>query len=142
MPLNDSKQGRDFEKLVMWASSFSMAVLVGFLASLKQVNPSIVFHFTFATVVGFVGGGVLTPLFLRIVLHANKRRRAILVFAAAIASVVGYFLFGIENTAKENRHDVVIGTVAAVAVLSFLAWVIWQLGRYFESDGQNNRDEE
>ena len=143
MPLNNSKQERDFEKLVMWASSFSIAVLGGCLASLKQVNPSIVLQFSLASVVGFVGGGVLTALFLRIVLHGDKRRRSILVFVAAIASVVGYFLFGIENTAKENRHDVTIGTVIAVMVLSFLAWVIWRLGRYFESDQQpRDRDEE
>jgi len=142
MPQNDSKQERDFEKLVIWASSFSIAVLGGCLGSLKQVNPTIIMQFSVASVVGFVGGGVLTALFLRIVLHGDKRRRSVLVFAAAIASVVGYFLFAIKNVARETRSDVIIGTIAALTVLSFLAWVIWRLGQYLESDQKNQDDSE
>ena len=142
MPIDDSKQSRDFEKLVMWASSFSIAVLAGFLASLKQVNPSIVFRFSVGSVIGFVGGGVLTALFLRIVLHGDKKRRALLVVAAAIASVVIYFLFGIKNTSRENRSDVAVGTVIAVMVLSLVAWVLWRLARFLEADQQQNRDGE
>jgi Na+/proline symporter len=140
MPLNDSKEGRDFEKLVMWASSFSIAVLAALLASLKQVNPSIVLRFSVATILAFVGGAVLTPLFLRVVMHGSKKRRAILVIAAAIVSVLTYFLFGIENTSQENRTDVTIGTAIAVIVLSFVAWVLWRLARFLESDQQENRD--
>ena len=140
MPLNDSKEGRDFQKLVLWASSFSIALLVGFLASLKQVNPTIVIRFSVASVIGFIGGGVLTALFLRVVMHANKKRRAMLVLAAAIVSVVLYFLFGIENTASENRSDVTIGTLIAVTVLSFLAFMLWRLTRYLEADQEQNKD--
>jgi Na+/proline symporter len=140
MPLDDSKEGRDFEKLVMWASSFSIAVLAALLASLKQVNPSIVLRFSVATILAFVGGAVLTPLFLRVVMHGSKKRRAILVIAAAIVSVLTYFLFGIENTSQENRTDVTIGTAIAVIVLSFVAWVLWRLARFLESDQQENRD--
>lgn len=139
-PLNESKEERAFEKLVVWASSFSIGVLAAFLASLKQVNPTIVFKFTFGTVAAFAAGAVLTALFLRVVLHGSKKRRALIVFAAAIASVVLYFFFGIENTSRANRSDVLVGTVIAVTVLSFLAWVIWRLGRYLESDQQRNRD--
>jgi hypothetical protein len=132
----ESKPERDFEKLVMWVSSFSIGVLVAFLASLKQVNPSIVFKFTFETVFGFLGGTVFTAFFLRAVLHGNKKRRALLVIGAAILSVVLYFAFGIENTSRANRSDVTIGTLIAVTVLSFLAWVIWRVGKYFESDSE------
>jgi multisubunit Na+/H+ antiporter MnhB subunit len=141
-PTNESKEERAFEKLVMWTSSFSIGVLAAFLASLKQVNPTIVFKFTFETVAAFVGGAALTALFLRIVLHGSKKRRAPLVFAAAIVSVLLYFCFGIENSARANRSDMMIGTAFAVAVLSFVAWVIWRLGKYFESDGQRDRDSE
>ena len=142
MPLNDSKQERDFEKLVMWVSSFSIGLLAALLASLKQVNPSIVLKFSFETVLAFVGGGVLTAFFLRAVLHGNKKRRAVLVVAAAIVSVLTYFLFGIKNTSQANRSDVTIGTAIAVTVLSFLAWVIWRVGKYFESEEQRQRDRE
>ena len=31
-----------------------------------------------------------------------------------------------------------VGTVIAVTVLSFLAWVIWRLGRYLETDQEQN----
>lgn len=118
----------------MWASCFSIGVLAASLASLKQVNPTIVFKFTLETVLAFVAGGVLTGLFIRLVLHAGKKRRPVLVLAAAIVSVLLYFLFGIENTARANRSDVLVGTAFAVAVLSFLAYVIWRLGKFFESD--------
>jgi len=138
--LNESKEERAFEKLVMWASSFSIGLLAAFLASLKQVNPTIVFKFTFGTVAAFAVGAVLTAFFLRVVLHGSKKRRAALVFIAAIASVLLYFAFGIENTSRANRSDVLVGTVIAVTVLSFLAWVIWRLGRYFESDQQREQD--
>ena len=77
IPSNDSKEGRAFEKLVMWASCFSIGVLAASLASLKQVNPTIVYKFTLETVLAFVAGGVLTGLFIRLVLHAGKKRRQI-----------------------------------------------------------------
>jgi Na+/proline symporter len=139
LALGDSKDGHDFEKLVMWVSTASIAVMAGALASLKQVNPAIHFKFTAISVLAFVAGGVLTPLFLRVVLHANKRNRALLVVAAAIVSVLGYFLFGIKNTSQENRTDVTIGTAIAVTVLSFVAFLLWQLSRFLESD-QQDRD--
>jgi len=142
LPLNESREERAFEKLVMWASSFSIGLLAAFLASLKQVNPTIVFKFTFETVAAFVGGAALTVLFLRVVLHGSKKRRAALVIAAAVVSVVLYFSFGIENTSRANRSDVTIGTVIAVTVLSFLGFVIWRLGKYFESDTERNNDSE
>lgn len=140
MPLAESKQGRDFEKLVMWTSSFSIGVIAAFLASLKQVNPSLVLRFSAETVIAFVGGGILTALFLRVVLRSNKKRRALLVVGAAIVSVLVYFLFGISNTSQENRTDVTIGTAIAVTVLSFIAWLLWRLSRMLEAD-QKNRDD-
>jgi peptidoglycan/LPS O-acetylase OafA/YrhL len=141
IPLNDSKEGRDFQKLVVWASSFSIALLAGFLASLKQVNPAIQIRFTVSSAVAFVLGGILTAIFLRIVLKADKRKRAFLVVGAAVVCVVGYFLMGIENTSRENRSDVMVGTAIAVTVLSFVALVLWRLTRYLEADQAEHQDD-
>lgn len=140
LPLGDSKQGRDFEKLVLWASSFSIAVLAGFLASIKQVNPAVQFRFSALSAVAFVLGGVLTAVFLRLVLRSNSRRRALFVFGAAVACVIGYFLMGLKNAPQENRRDMTIGTVIAVAVLSFVAWLLWRVSRFLERDQQRNRN--
>ena len=137
----DSKDGRDFEKLVIWASSFSIAMLAGFLASLKQVNPAILIRFTPGSVVAFVAGGILTAVFLRLVLKAGKRKRAFLVVGAAVVCVAGYFLLGIENTSRENRSDVTVGAAIAVTVLSFMAFVLWRLTRYLEADQAERGDE-
>lgn len=137
---DESKDSRDFEKLVLWVCSLSIGIMAGFLASLKQVNPVIQIRFSLATVIAFVVGGILTALFLRLVLRAEKRRRAILVVAAAIVCVLGYFLIGIKDTSHENRSDVTIGTVAAVIVLSGVAFVLWRLGRFFESDVPPDQD--
>ena len=136
----DSKDGRDFEKLVMWVCSLSIGVMAGFLASLKQVNPAIQIRFSAATVIAFVTGGILTALFLRAVLRAEKRRRAVLVVAAAIACMLGYFLIGIKDTSHENRSDVTIGTIAAVIVLSGVAFVLWRVGKFFEADQPDDAD--
>jgi len=141
MPLNDSKDGRDFQKLVVWASSFSIALLAGFLASLKQVNPVIQIRFTVGSAVAFVVGGILTAIYLRIVLKANKRKRAFLVVGAAVVCVLGYFLMGIENTARENRSDVTVGTAIAVTVLSFVALVLWRVTRFLEADQTEHGDD-
>jgi peptidoglycan/LPS O-acetylase OafA/YrhL len=137
--LGDSKEGRDFEKLVIWVSALSIAVMAGLLASLKQVNPEIQVRFSAATVIASVAGGILTVLFLRFVLHPNGRKRAPLVIAAVVLSVVGYFFIGIKDTAKQNRSDVMIGTVCAVLVLSCVAIVLWRLGRFFESEPKDQK---
>ncbi|HXS69584.1 MAG TPA: hypothetical protein VN761_12125 [Candidatus Polarisedimenticolia bacterium] len=136
----DSKESRDFQKLVLWVSSLSIAAMAGFLASLKQVNPTIQFRFSVGTVIAFVAGGILTALFLKFVLRADKRRRPILVVAAVVLCVLGYFLIGIKDTSNENRSDVIIGTIAAVIVLSFVALVLWRLAQFFESDKPTNED--
>jgi len=137
----DSKDSRDFEKLVVWVSTFSIAVMAGFLASLKQVNPSIQVRIDAVSVVAFILGGVSTAVFLRIVLKANKRRRAFLVVGAAIVCVLGYFALAIKDTAHENRSDVTIGTAIAVVVLSSVALVLWRVIHYFEADPSDERDD-
>jgi peptidoglycan/LPS O-acetylase OafA/YrhL len=142
MSVNDSKEGRDFQKLVIWASSFSIALLAGFLGSLKQVNPTIQIRFTVASAVAFVLGGILTAVFLRLVLKANKRKRAFLVVSAAVVCVLGYFLLGIADTARENRSDVAVGTAIAVAVLSCVGFVLWRLTRFLEADQPEPRDDD
>lgn len=136
----ETKDERDFEKLVIWVSTLSIAAMAGFLASIKQVNPSVQFRFSIFSVVAFIVGGALTALFLRFVLKGNKSKRGLLVVAVAIACVLGYFFIGIKHVSPENRRDVIIGTAAAVAVLSFLGWVLWRISRFFESDQQRNRD--
>ena len=135
----DSKDSRDFEKLVIWTSAFSIAALSGFLASIKQVNPAVRFQFSLVSVVAFFVGGALTLLFLRFVLNGGKRRRALSAVVVAIAAVLGYFAFGIKNVSPENRRDVTIGTASAIAVLSFLGWVLWRISRFFEADQRPNR---
>ena len=125
----------------MWASSFSIALLAGFLASLKQVNPAIQVRFTVGSAVAFVLGGILTALYLRLILKADKRRRSFLVGGAAVVCVLGYFLIGIADTSRENRSDVTIGTAIAVAVLSCVGFVLWRLTRFLEADQAENQDD-
>lgn len=140
-PPGNGRQGRDFEKLVIRTSTFSIAVLAGFLASIKQVNPAVLFQFSALSVIAFLVGGALTFIFLRAVLSPNKKRRALLVVVVAVAALLGYFAFGIKNVSSENRRDVTIGTAIALAVLGFLGWVLWRVSRFFEGDQQNNRDD-
>ena len=137
----NSRQGRQFEKLVVWTSTFSIAALAGFLASIKQLNPAVRFQFSALCVIAFFVGGALTFVFVRSVLNANKKRRALLVAIVAVAALLGYFAFGIKNVSSENRRDVTIGTAIAVAVLAILGWVLWRVSRFFEGDQQRNRED-
>jgi hypothetical protein len=139
-PIEDSKDGRDFEKLVKWASALSIAVTAGFLASLKQLNPSIQIQLSALSVIAFIAGGAVTLLFFRAILGGNKRRRMLLIGGVAIATLLGFFILGIKNASPENRGDVVIGTLAAVSVLSCVAWLLWRVTRFFEADRQPNRE--
>lgn len=136
----ETKDERDFEKLVIWVSTFSIAVMAGFLASIKQVNPALQIKFSIFSVIAFIVGGALTALFLRFILKGKKGKRGLLVVAVAIACVLGYFLIGIKHVSSDNRRDVIIGTAIAVAVLSFLGWVLWLISRFFESEDQRNRE--
>lgn len=136
---SDSKGSPDFEKLVMWVSSLSIAAMAGLLASLKQVNPDIEMRFTIGSAIAFVAGGVFTALFIRALLHGNKKRRAGLVVVAAILSVLSYFLVSINKTAQANRSDVTVGTICAIGALSIVAWVLWSLSRFLERDDAQNR---
>jgi peptidoglycan/LPS O-acetylase OafA/YrhL len=136
----DSRESREFEKLVIWVSTLSIAVMAGLLASLKQVNPAIQFKVTALSVVAFFAGGILTALFLRSVFSGNKRHRALLVIVAAILSVLGYFSFGIKSASPENRRDVTIGTAIALCALSFVGWLLWRTVKFFEKDQQRADD--
>jgi Na+/proline symporter len=137
----ETKDERDFEKLVIWVSTFSIAVMAGFLASIKQVNPALQFRFTIFSVIAFIAAGALTALFLRYILKGNRSKKGILVVGVAIACVLGYFFIAIRDVPPDTRRDVTIGTVAAVVVLSFLALVLWRVTRFFESDQERNRDD-
>lgn len=137
----NSRQGRQFEKLVIWVSTFSIAALAGFLASIKQINPAVSFQFSALSVIAFFVGGTLTFVFVHSVLSPNKKHRALLVLIVAVAALLGYFAFGIKNVSSENRMDVTVGTAIAVAVLAFLGWVLWRVSRFFEGDQQGNGDD-
>jgi peptidoglycan/LPS O-acetylase OafA/YrhL len=137
----ETNDERDFEKLVIWVSTFSIAVMAGFLASIKQVNPAVQFRFSIFSVLAFIAGGALTALFLRFILNGNRGRKGLLVVGVAIACVLGYFFIAIRDVPPDTRRDVTVGTVAAVIVLSFLAFVLWRVTRFFESDPQRDRDD-
>ena len=141
VPDNDSKEGRDFAKLVLWVSTISIAVMAGFLGSIKQVNPALQFRLSAASAIAFLAGGVLSFLFLRFILAGNAHKRGLLVVAVAILCVLGYFAIGIKDVLPENRRDVTLGTAIAVAVLSFVAFLIWRVGKFFEDD-QSSKDDQ
>lgn len=133
-PLVESKEGRDFEKLVVWASALSMAVMAAFLASLKQVNPDLQIRFSAATVIAFFVGGALTLLFVHFVRRADKKKRAPIVIGTGLASMVVYIAVGIKDTAQQSRSDVMIGMFFALVVLSCIATVLWRVARFMESE--------
>jgi FtsH-binding integral membrane protein len=137
------KQTAGLESVVIWAAALSMAVGAAFLASLKQVNPSIEFHFSAATVAAFVLGGLFTLVSFRVILNRgagggadDKIRRRWLLLFSAVASLAMFasFAIALRNLSPEKRSEVLGGTAIAVAVLTLFGWLFWKTVRFFDPD--------
>jgi Na+/proline symporter len=150
-PSKQSKNERDFERVVTWASALSMAITAGFLVSLKQINPTIIIRFSLLTVVAFFAAGFLTVLFFQwLMRRANSEKSSgqsrlwgIVIAIVALGTFAGCVIFAIRNVSFQQQKDVIIGTSLAAVVLTFVGVFCWRIVRWLEaSDKEQNEDED
>jgi Na+/proline symporter len=150
-PSNQSKNERDFERVVTWASALSIAIAAGFLVSLKQINPTIIIRFSLLTVIAFFTAGILTVLFFQwLMRRANSEKPSgqgrlwgIIIAIAVAGTFIGCVIFAIRNVSFQQQKDVIIGTSLAAVVLTFVGVLCWRIIRWLEaSDKEQSEDKD
>ena len=133
----------------------AVAVMGGFLCSVKQVNPSVVMRVDLVSLIGFLVGGAVTGLFCRIMLPAadeakgldpakqQTRRRWLIGFT--VFSVVGMLTsvaVSLRNIQSAEFRQIVVGAVSAVIVLTGVGVFSFVLFRFMEKDSASLKDGE
>lgn len=135
-----------FEKLAGLASSFSVGLATGFVASLKQINPTLEFNFGFLSLLCFGIGFGGTWWMHGIIFNDNldkqdpKLRKKSLVFFGITASVamICCMSFALRGISEEKLKDVLIGVAIAVIFLSIAFFFFLKVVRFLERDEKNN----
>jgi hypothetical protein len=143
-----TKSARDFERMLAWTSAFSMGVAAGFMASVRQINPTVEFRFSIASVAAFVIASVFTLLVFRVILRrsdgANATttyRRWLVTFCVAVSvALLASFSVALRNVSYERRMDVLIGASLALAALAGIALLAWRIFRFLEADARWGND--
>ncbi|HEY0457409.1 MAG TPA: hypothetical protein VGE41_13640 [Verrucomicrobiae bacterium] len=148
-----TKNDRDFVRVVEFATALSLALMTGFLVSIKHVNPSLEFQFNAWVVISFLISAAIAwlacHLFFRSITtdvpaesSLNRKRlllRWVIIFCAGIfletLLAVAHSLRGIPS---EKLREVIEGALWAVLVLSLTAALFWRLTRFFGAEESGN----
>ena len=140
-----------FEKLVLIASSFSVAVASGFAASIEQINPVLAFAITPWSFVCAAVGAVATWWIHRLIFEgsdegkvAKRKQKGLYLFAGssllAIFAALGLSLKGISGG---KLWDVIIGVSIAILFVGIAAFFFLKMVQFLKQDEeQNSLDEE
>ncbi len=152
---SDARVRNAFNLIVTAASTLAMAVMGGFLASIKQVNPTIIVDIDAVALIGFVGAGAPTWLFCRIMLpdvdealkldpskHRMRRRWMIGFTAFTTIGMLISVAVSLKNIHSTGLRQIILGSFCAVIVLSIVAWFSITLFRFLEKDGNSLKDGE
>ena len=151
----DARVRASFNLIVTGSSAFAMAVLGGFLGSVKQVNPNLEIRVDLVSIVGFLLSGAVTWFFCRIMLPSAEeaerldpakqqaRRRWLIGFS--VVSVVGMLAsvaVSLRNIESGELRQIVVGAFFAVVVLCGVGCFSWVLFRFMEKDSGSLKDGE
>ena len=151
----DVRVRNSFNLVVTGSSALAMAVMGGFLCSVKQVNPSVVMRVDLATAIGFLLGGAVTWLFCRIMLPTadeaksldpakqQARRRWLIGFVAfSVVGMLASVVVSLRNIQSNELRQIVVGAVFAVIVLAGVGFFSFVLFRFMERDSASLKDGE
>lgn len=149
-----TKDEQDFVRVVKLGTALGLSVLTGFLYSLKQVHPSILFEFGVGTVLSSLVAAVFSWLFCGVLFKtefdegdtaqsaAIKKRRmtrwVIFFLVVSAVSGAGVFLYSLKDVSAESRREVIQGTGIAVIVLSIGGFLIHKTVVFFEEQDRIN----
>jgi hypothetical protein len=151
MPSNNPSEqnSRDFGTVVTWSAAFSIATAAGFLASVRQVHPSVEFRFSILTVAAFLAAGMLTFTLFRMIFHGKNAngestpRKLLIVFSVVSALVLaGSVAVALRNVGHSSQIDFLVGTVGGLSAVAGFAWLAWKILRFLIAEDEENTRKE
>lgn len=135
------KSEHDFLRLLQWAGAGCLGLTAGFVESLKSVNPTVRFEFSFWTFLAFaaVTGAswyVMERVFFRALAEGRKPpvKLAIGLTALLTLGTLAGFALALRGVSSERQHDMAVGTVWAVMALSIVGYAFWKVVQFLERD--------
>jgi len=148
--ISSQQEDTSFEKLVLVASTFSIGAGSGFVASIQQVNPTLIFSINPWTFVFALLGAAINWWMHRIIFdkrdEANvSRRKKKGLFFFMLTSAIGIFTaltLGLRGISAEKFKEVMIGVFIALMFVSMAAFFFLKMVQFLKKDEKNNALEE
>lgn len=141
----DRQQAADelrLKRVIEWSMTLCVGAMAGFFASIRRVNPELEFRFDWFTLLALVAGGWMGHLFWRVIPRetpgstpGRKRWLPLLLWLAVqLGAMVFTFGYGMKDLSGPKHREMLVGTGWALLVLSFVAFLLWRVGKFFEDD--------
>lgn len=135
------KSELDFLRLVQWSGAGCLGLTAAFVESIKSVNPTVQFQFSFTTLLAFgiVTGGawyVAERVFFRALLAGRKPPVKLALGFTALLSLgtLAGFALALRGVNAERQRDMAVGTLWAVMALSVVGLAFWKVVQFLERD--------
>ena len=135
------KSEHDFLRLLQWAGAGCLGITAGFVESIKSVNPTLRFEFSWWTLlaVALVTGAawyVAERVFFRALAQGRLPPVKLAVGLTALLTVgtITGFVLALRGVSSERRHDMAVGTLWAVLALSVVGFDFWKVVQFLERD--------
>jgi hypothetical protein len=138
------RRERELIWVVQAASAISLGTLAALLYSVRTVNPSIQFRFSFATIIAFALAAAASWAFWHVVFQlstdegdvkeARRRKRWLALLATFLAgALLAAFVYPLRGFSHERLSEVSVGALIAVGFLTVLGILFWRVVRFLES---------
>lgn len=126
---------------MQWAGAGCLGLTAAFIESLKSVNPTLRFEFSWWTLLALaaVTGAswyVMERVFFR-ALMAGRQPPVKLAVGLTVLLTVGTlagFVLALRGVSAERQHDMAVGTVWALMALSGVGFAFWKVVQFLERD--------
>jgi peptidoglycan/LPS O-acetylase OafA/YrhL len=132
----ESDAGSDSSRTFFRIASLGTAIGFGCAAasteSLRSSPAGFSFQITAGTFVAFAIGAAIAIFYWRLVVHNSPavRRSSVLLALGG----VGLFLYPLRFMPSRNLPELAIGLVSATLALSLVAFLLWKVKRFLDSD--------
>ncbi len=131
---------RRLKRVIEWSMTLCVGTMAGFFASVRSVNPEITFRFDWFTLGALVGGGWMGHLFWRVIPRdypgaprgAKRWLPLALWLLVQVGAMIFTFGYGMKDLSGEKHREMLIGTGLAMVVLTFVGFLLWRVGKFFE----------
>ncbi|HAV62783.1 MAG TPA: hypothetical protein DCY13_10495 [Verrucomicrobiales bacterium] len=140
----DSHQSdeRRLKLVIQRALGLSLGAMAGFIASVRQVNPEIVFRLDWRTVLATLFGAWMGLIFWRVIpgerstgsRGLNRWLPLILWLGVMTGGTLFGFAYGMKDLSGPKVREMLAGTGLAFIVVTVFSLIVWRIGRFFEAD--------